>query len=208
VGFLDIHTHSIRSSGTDSPLRMAAHARRLGIEIGLCDGPRGDGAGDVACHGTELRPSGSRELKRELMKRNPGFILVRAGSEALNRAAVGDKRVGALVDLGRNRTDAAISPVVARKAAETGVAVEVNLGLLASSRGFSRIRLIRGIKQTLELKRKFGFTIIAATGAQSHLDLRGWDTAAAILRALGFDDAEVDEALRDGPRAVAEGGQG
>jgi RNase P/RNase MRP subunit p30 len=201
--FLDLHTHSLHSTGTDTPERMLHQARELGIGIGLCDGI--SHGGDRFISGTELAPGGPRELKKALLGKHAGYILVRAGGEALNRAAVGDRRVAALVGLGEDRRDMTISPVVAKKAAETGVSVEVNLGALISTRGLQRVQVVRGIKQTLVLKRKFGFSIIASTGADSHMGLRGADLAGAILLSLGFTDQEVEEALSTNPWAIVKG---
>jgi RNase P/RNase MRP subunit p30 len=193
--FLDIHTHSIHSTGTDTPARMLHHAKALGIEIGLCDG----------VHGEEIRPSSTKELKKLLSSSRAGYTLVRVRGETLNRAAVGDRRVAALVGLGTNRSDMAISPVVAKKAAETGVAVEVNLKALASSKGLQRLRVIKGTKQTLLLKRKYGFPIIASTGAESYMDLRGADLTGALLLALGFTDKEIEEAIYENPKIILRG---
>jgi ribonuclease P/MRP protein subunit RPP1 len=177
---------------------MLYHARELGVTIGICDGL------SYSCpSGVEIEANGKRDLMRKLKKfEDVGYIVVHGGKEAVNRAAVSDSRVDILAHPDRGRKDSGVDSFIGRKAAENGVAVEVNLSSLISAKWNSRAYVLRNIKRNLMLSRKYGFDLVVSTGAKSRLELREADVVAEILRAIGFTDEEIYRAMEEVPREI------
>jgi|Deesub1362A_J573_1020465.scaffolds.fasta_scaffold00115_82 ribonuclease P/MRP protein subunit RPP1 len=194
--FVDLHTHSIFSSGVDSPARLLYHAKELRIEIGICDGIR------YECpSGVEVEIKGKKDLDKKVKKFDEmDYIIVHGGKESVNRAAVSDSRVGILAHPDRGRRDSGIDSFISRKAAENDVAIEVNLSSLTSTKWNARVYALKNIKRNLMLSRKYGFDIIVSTGAKSNLDLRSSDVVREILTAIGFTEEEIKMSMEEVPR--------
>lgn len=199
--FLDLHTHSLASVGVDTPARMCHQAERLGIEIGLCDGKRYEGPS-----GVEVYPKGKRELKRDLdrWKGRADYIVVHGGREEVNREAACDDRVDILAHPDLERKDSGIDAFTARKAAENGVALEINLGRIIWTRGNHRVHALRNIRRNVMLARKYGAPLVVASGARSRYDLREACGVHELLRLVGLTEDEAQEAMGATPSRILE----
>ncbi|HEQ78594.1 MAG TPA: hypothetical protein ENI78_03110, partial [Euryarchaeota archaeon] len=125
--FIDLRVHSINSKGVDSPSRLKKEARDLGIEVALCDGIKYDDF----ISGIELTARNKRELIREIISSKKfDIIVVHGGRAEINRSAVSDSRVDVLAHPWLGRRDSGVDAVVAREAADNGVAIELCISYL------------------------------------------------------------------------------
>ncbi|NOZ58981.1 MAG: ribonuclease P [Euryarchaeota archaeon] len=200
--FTDLRVHSLLSDGVDSPARLREEAARLGIALGLCDGVVHEGM----ISGVEVRAESRRELLRALrgVSRKFDYVVVHGGDAKINRAASRDSRVDILAHPYRGRRDSGVDAVIARQAAESGVAIEVDLGSIISARGFARVRQLQKVHRILTLSRKYGFRIVATSGAKSRYELRSEREAEAILVSAGFTPEEARRALEEVPLRLLE----
>lgn len=207
--FIDLHVHSILSKGVDTPMRLASHAGELGIEIGLCDSNRLERdvhPGHIAAIGYEMTAKIKRHFNEELrsLGNEWGYVAVPGGMGIVNRLAVGDDRVDVLLHPDLGRRDSGLDTFIAREARENAVAVGVNLWGLIAARGRYRVHLCRNIQRNLELSRKYGFSLVACTGARSRYELRTGECMFELLMQLGFTEEEATGALYDVPRVILE----
>lgn len=198
--FMDLHAHSILSCGVDTRNRMLFHAKRLGVELGLCDGKKGE-----CLSGIEIKASNKSELKNGLAKsRDFDYVVVNGGDEHINRLAASDERVDVLAHPERGRKDSGVDPFVARQAKKNNVAIEINLENLISTRGNHRVNAVKNVKRNLMLSRKYGFDIIVTSGARSRLELRSGDGVSQMLKLLGFEESEAEAAMVTVPKGILE----
>lgn len=197
--FIDLHVHSNFSSGKNTPAEILEHAKKLGIEIGLCDGKRGE-----HISGSEIHAGSKGDFQKALSKaaNETDYVIVHGGDYDINRLAVSDKKVDVLAHPELGRKDSGIDAVLARKAAENKVAVEVNLGSIIRSRGGSRVHALKNIRRNLMLSRKYKFDLIAASGAKSKLELRDASGVFELLKLIGFTEEEAVGAIEENPEKV------
>lgn len=200
--FIDLRVHSLNSSGVDSPSRLLKEAERLGVKPGLCDGMAYEGV----LSGIEIRAESKRALVRAVREnwRRFDYVVVHGGEANINRAATRDSRVDILAHPYKGRRDAGVDVVIARQAAENQVAIEVDLWSIISARGMARVRHVQKVQRILKLSRKYGFTIVATSGAKSRYELRGAKEAEAILMSVGFTQEEAKRAIEDAPKEILE----
>jgi len=194
--FIDLHVHSNLSLGRDSPAEMLEHAKKLGIEIGLCNGKRGE-----YISGVEIR-AGLEDFKNSLSKASLDYTIVHGGDYDINRLAASSSRVDILAHPDLGRKDSGLDAVLARKAAENSVAIEVNLGSIIKSGGSSRAHALKNIRRNLMLSRKYKFDLVAASGAKSRLELRSADGVSELLKLIGFTEEEALSAMRKIPEKI------
>ncbi len=211
--FIDLHVHSIFSKGVDTPGRLGEHARDLGIEIGLCDSHRfkkeDDIQAPIIAYGHATSAKTKRHFNEALKALNDkwDYVSVPGGTGTINRLAVGDDRVDVLLHPDLGRRDSGLDAFIAKEARANDVAIGVNLGAVIAVRGGYRIQLCRNIQQNLELSRKYGFDMVASTGARSRYELRSGECMFELLTRLGFSVDEAERALYDVPKAILRGSQ-
>ncbi|WP_457554758.1 RNase P subunit p30 family protein [Candidatus Pyrohabitans sp.] len=200
--FIDLRIHSLNSGGVDSPLRIAEEAKRLGVRPGLCDGIAYEGV----LSGIEVKAESRRKLVRALRSVDEKFdyVVVHGGDAGINRAATRDGRVDILAHPYRGRRDSGVDTVIARQAAKSGVAIEIDLWSIISARSFARVRQIQKVQRILMLSRKYGFDIVATSGAKSRYELRSQREAEAVLLSLGFTREEARHAMETVPGRILE----
>lgn len=208
--FVDLDVRSIFSTGVDTPMRLEHHASELAIDIGLCDSKKPEQeivSSRIRGVGCELTAKTKREFGEKLraMHDKWDYLVVPGGGDIINRLAVGDDRVDMLLHPDLGRKDSGVDSFIAREACENEVAIGVNLGGLIAARGSYRINLCRNIQRNLELSRKYGFDLIATTGARSRYDLRSGESVYGLLLWLGFGEEEAARAMYDVPMSVLEG---
>lgn len=197
--FIDLHVHSNLSTGLDPPEKMLEHAKALKVELGLCDGVRGSYPS-----GVEIHPSGKRDLNVKLREKLD-YAVVYGGDYKMNRLAVMNPWVDILAHPDLDRRDPGIDTVIARAAGENRVAIEVNLGRIINSWGARRAYILKNLRRTLMLARKYGSPLIASSSAESWLELRGGDGVYHLLRLLGFEEEEAGEAMVTVPEQILKG---
>lgn len=129
------------------------------------------------------------------------LVLVRGGTDALNRFAVEQGRVDVLTAPLSGDGDA--DHVLVRTAREHGVAVEFDLGPVLRDRGGSRVRAIRKLRKLRELVEQYDAPFVVSAGARSHLQLRAPRELRAVGDAVGLDGGTVETGLREWGRLAA-----
>ncbi|MFQ5887408.1 MAG: RNase P subunit p30 family protein, partial [Candidatus Hydrothermarchaeales archaeon] len=173
----------------------------LGVEIGFCDGIR-----SYDTSGIEIHPRNKNEFKHLLKKHRGDFdyIIVYGGGEGINRLAVKDERVDILTHPSLNYRDSGINSALAKEAEKNGVAVEVNLREIITAKRMDRVNAIRRIKTNLLLSKKYGFDLIVVSGAKSRYELRGSRQVYELLKLLGLDKEEIEDATHRVPTKILE----
>lgn len=164
-----------------------------------------DGTGIPMHEGVEVRADGVEPLHEGVRRAERGgaeVVAVHGGEEALNRAAIqADVDLLAHPNRGRGRS---FDHVLAREAAESGVAVELSLASVLRSSGGERVEAIRDLHTTLKLVRKYGTPFVVSADARTHLELRAPRELRAVAYLIGIDEEEFDRATDETPRRLIE----
>jgi ribonuclease P/MRP protein subunit RPP1 len=206
MSYYEICVHSL-PDGSDSPSRLAFVARKLGYEgIVICNHTGFERfflpdavqkiKGIKVEFGIEVVANNPRTLRSKVATSRERFPIVgvHGGSEEMNRAACEDPNVDVLFHPDEYRKTLTIA---AAKAAQINqVAIGFDLKPLMRLRGSQRFRWIETISRNLDLTRKFDLPMTITTGARSHYDLRSPRDLHALATTVGFEDHEIDEALR------------
>ena len=152
----------------------------------------------------EVSCKNQEELKKKVQKsrKKADIIMVKGGDTRINRAACEDRNVDILSQPYRNRRDSGMNHVLARKAAENDVAVEINLNGFLKTNVRYRHRVISQFRHVMDLKRKYGFSVIITSGARSTYDLRNPLDIFALSNCFGMSENESFEALSTIPKHV------
>lgn len=205
--FYDLGTHPY-PEGSSSPARMALAARRLGYD-GICasyhqehfpaDLPLPDGV----FRGVEVVAANPNELRRGIDRyRGRACVLtVHGGDEAINRAACEDSRVDVLAHPYDGKSPG-INHIIARLAADHGVAVEFSLFPVVHYHSGARVHALSAYRASFALVRKFGVPYVITSGATSSFDLRDVRSAVAIAQLFGMREADALRGLGEYPSGI------
>ena len=210
--FYDLGTHPY-PEGSSSLARMALGARRLGYG-GICaryhqgyfpDGRVALPAGVVL--GVEVVAANVNELRRGIdrFRGRAAVLAVHGGDEAINRAACEDGRVDVLAHPQEGRSPG-INHVIARLAADRGVAIEFSLFPLVHGRGGARVRALSAFRANFALVRKYGAPYVITSGALSSYDLRDVRGAIAVAGLFGMREADAVRGLAEHPAGIVRRG--
>jgi ribonuclease P/MRP protein subunit RPP1 len=130
--------------------------------------------------------------------------MVRGGDLKVNRAACEDRRVDILSQPYRSRRDTGINHVLARKASENNVAIELNLKNFLKTNLRYRYRIISQFRHIVELQRKFKFPLIITSNANSKYDIRTPQDIFALAKCFGMTFEETYDALSTTPQNIFE----
>jgi len=197
-----------------TPARMAHTAARAGYDAvvlrshfdGRGDYPSYDVPDDppVRVHeGTEVRADGVEALHegvRRAESEGAAVVAVHGGDETLNRAAV-DAGADLLAHPNRGR-GRSFNHVLAREAAEAGVAVELSLAPVLRASGGERVEAVRDLRVTLRLVRKYGTPFVVSADPRTHLHLRAHRELRALAALVGIEDGEFGRGVDETPRAL------
>ena len=128
-------------------------------------------------------------------------LIVHGGYEAVNRAALENPRVDILNHPAFDRSSG-LNQVLAKAAAENGVAIGITLRPLLHSRGFRRIRLLSDLKANLELARKYEVSLVLCSDAVSCFDLRSPMETIALAEVCGLEEDEALNAISTVPERI------
>jgi ribonuclease P/MRP protein subunit RPP1 len=154
----------------------------------------------------EISCKNPEDLRKKVQKsrRNSDILMVRGGDLKVNRAACEDQRVDILSQPYRSRRDTGLNHVLARKAAENSVAIELNLKILFKTNLRYRYRVISQFRHIIELQRKFKFPLIITTNANSKYDLRSPQDIFALARCFQMTFEELFDAISETPKEIIE----
>lgn len=128
-------------------------------------------------------------------------LIVHGGSETVNRAALENPRVDVLNHPAFDKSSG-LNQVLAKAAAENGVAIGLTLRPLLNSRGSRRIRLLSDLRANLDLARKYEVSLVISSDALSCFDLRSPMEALALAEICGLEEEEAIEALSTAPEKI------
>jgi RNase P/RNase MRP subunit p30 len=166
------------------------------------------GKGDNDLHsiqiGVEIEARNPEDLKKQVNKfrKMADVILVHGGDLKINRAATEDPRVDILSHPYRTRFDSGINHVLAVKACENSVAIELNLKYFLLTRPNHRYRVLTQFRQIMKLHRKYKFPVIITSDAGSAYDLRDPHDVMALAACFGMTKDEAFEALSKTPQKI------
>jgi ribonuclease P/MRP protein subunit RPP1 len=129
-------------------------------------------------------------------------VAVHGGDETVNRAAV-EAGVDLLAHPNRGR-GRSFDHVLAREAAEKGVAVELPLAPVLRSSGGERVNSIRDIHETLKLLRKYETPFVVSADPYTHLHIRAPREMRAVAQIVGVEDGEFERATKETPARILE----
>jgi ribonuclease P/MRP protein subunit RPP1 len=183
--------------GDSSVRRMALDAKALGFDrLVAADTPSGEFYGIEIVTGTIIRDTPVRDLinriKRE--RNNAAVVSVQAGDNGYNRSVINVKGVHILRGL-HSADKNAFDHVAARIAADTRVAIDLDLSPLLSGRGFTRQRTIQRYRDILVLEQRYEFPLTLSSCARSILDMRAVREITALCSLLGMDTPMVEKAF-------------
>ena len=154
--------------------------------------------------GVEVRAENVEEM-HERVRRAEGdaqVVAVHGGDEKINRAAV-DAGVDLLAHPNRGR-GTSFDHVLAREAAERGVAVELSLAPVLRASGGERVEAIRDLHTTLKLVRKYDTPFVVSADPHTHLQVRAPRETHALARLVGIEDDEFERATQETPKRLLE----
>jgi len=200
-----------------TPARTALTAARAGYDALVLrnhtdadDYPSFDVPDDppVPVHeGVEVRAENVEELHegvRRAEREDAAVVVAHGGDESINNAAV-DAGVDLLAHPNRGRgRGRSFNHVLARDAAEAGVAVELSLAPVLRASGGERVEAIRDIHETLKFVRKYGTPFVVSADPYTHLQIRAPRETRALARLIGIEDDEFERATHETPATLLE----
>lgn len=154
--------------------------------------------------GVEIEAKNQEDLKKQVQKfrKKADIILVHGGDLKINRAATEDPRVDILCHPYRNRFDSGINHVLAVKAAENRVAVEINLKYFLLTRPNQQYRVLSQFRQIMKLHRKYQVPVIITSDTRSFYGLRNPLDVTALAACFGMTEDEAFDALSKTPQEI------
>lgn len=154
----------------------------------------------------EISCKNPEDLRRKVQKsrKHTDILMVRGGDLKVNRAACEDQRVDVLSQPYRSRRDTGINHVLARKAAENCVAIEINLKSLLKTNLRYRYQVISHFRHIIDLQRKFNFPLIITSNANSKYDLKTPHDISALAKCFGMTFEESFDAISRTPQDIIE----
>jgi ribonuclease P/MRP protein subunit RPP1 len=154
----------------------------------------------------EISCKNPEDLRKKVQKsrKKADIVMVRGGDLKVNRAACEDRRVDILSQPYRSRRDTGINHVLARKASENNVAIELNLKNFLKTNLRYRYRIISQFRHIVELQRKFKFPLIITSNANSKYDIRTPQDIFALAKCFGMTFEETYDALSTTPQNIFE----
>lgn len=152
----------------------------------------------------EINCKNPEELKKKVRssRKKADIVMVRGGDNGINRAACEERNVDILSQPYRNRRDSGMNHVLARKAAENDVAVEINLSSFLKTNLRYRHRIVSQFRHIMALKRKYGFSVIITSGARTSYDQRNPLDIFALSNCFDMTENESLEALSIIPQHI------
>ncbi|GAB7013434.1 RNase P subunit p30 family protein [Halolamina salina] len=129
------------------------------------------------------------------------LLLVRGGTDAVNRFAVEHDRVDVLTRPFGDGGD--VNHVLVKAAVEHGVRIEFDLGPVLRDDGGTRVRRLRKLRKLRELVEDFDAPYVVSATPESHLRLRAPRELAAVGEQIGFGAEAVRDGLAEWGRLAA-----
>ncbi|WP_458456238.1 ribonuclease P protein component 3 [Methanobrevibacter sp.] len=118
-------------------------------------------------------------------------ISVVGGDLKVNRAALENVRIDVLSRPYLRRYDSGLNHVLAKEAVKNNVAIELCFKDVLKSYLSPRAKIISSFKDIYALYRKFGFSLILSSRAESVFDIRTTRDFIAFFKQTGLSDGEI-----------------
>jgi len=213
----DLHVHSAFSGGESTLEELARTAKQLDYK-GIClvfyyqDKRQKD---IILAEIEKLRKQINIEIylgfeartMKELkilsdIRKNFDILLARGGDLKMNRAAVETPEVDILTHPEFERNDSGLNQVLAKLAAKSNVAIEVNFREILTSTKKTRSKILSNIQNNIKLAKKFKAPIILCSGAISHWELRDPQVMVSMATQLGLELKEARESITKVPENI------
>ena len=154
----------------------------------------------------EISSKDPDDLRKKIQKsrKRADILMVRGGDLKVNRAACEDQRVDILSQPYRSRRDIGLNHILARKAAENRVAIEINLKIFLKTNLRYRYRVINQFRHIIKLQRKFKFPLIITSSANTNYDLKTPQDITALAKCFGMTFEESFDAISKTPQDIIE----
>ncbi|MHC1625998.1 MAG: RNase P subunit p30 family protein [Methanoculleaceae archaeon] len=185
--------------GDSSLRRMVLEMREMGFDgvVTIGDQTIGNAGGMTILKGGIADAETARDAYRQTRKLSErcDLVMVQARDTSFNREVVTFPGIRILCGLYRlNR--GGFDHVVARRASERGVAVDLSFRPLIMYRGVGRQRVLERYLEIIRLHRKFGFPLTISSSARSVLELRSPRELQHLGALIGMEKEEVKSALK------------
>jgi ribonuclease P/MRP protein subunit RPP1 len=207
--FLDLNVHAYPETEVPAEelLRIAKRYGYAGIAItNHDDTARGNLKLNFLFPGVEIKADSVVDLKRKIKfyQGKVPLLAVHGGNDKINRAALEDSRVDILAHPCGEKREGELNHVLARYAAQNGIAIDFNLNAIIHSRRGDRARVLLKMRTNLKLVRKYKAPMILTSNAHSIYDLRAPREMIALASLFGMGREEATSALSDFPQGVLE----
>jgi len=129
------------------------------------------------------------------------LLLVRGGTNALNRYVVEQDRVDVLTRPMAGNGD--FNHVLARAAKTHGVRVEFDFGPVLRESGGQRVQALRGLRKLRELVEQYDTPYVVSANATNHFGLRAPRELIALGEQIGFSAEGIETGLEEWGRLAA-----
>jgi len=185
-------------NGDSSVRRFALEAAVLGFDsLVAIDTSVNANYGEVGVRaGLFIRNAGMKDVITQVkrVKETGTVVSVKAGDAGFNRAVVSLRGVHIL--RGIHAADKnAFDHVTAKMAADSRVAIDIDLSVLIAGRGIARQRAIQRYRDVLVLENRFEFPLTFSTYARSVLELRAVREISGLGSLIGMNIPDVERAL-------------
>lgn len=205
----DLNVYSV-PEGKNTVEEMAVLAKRFGYAGIAITNPH-DSCGSETSMASDLEILSGVELRVDNASRLHGLvgkyrnmvdiIVVRGGSENINRAAVENPNVDILTSFGSTR-DNGFNHVLARSANENNVSISFDLAELMGQRGGRRVRALSNFRKDLELVRKYDVPFILSANARCVYDMRAPRELIALAGLFGMSREEALSGICTNPQRI------
>jgi len=134
-------------------------------------------------------------------RKSVDVLIVHGGSEAINKVSLENPRVDILNHPSFDKSSG-LNQVLAKAAAENGVAIGLTLRPFLHSRGSRRISLLSALRANLDLARKYDVSLVLSSSAMSCFDLRSPMETLAMAEICGLEEEEALEAMCTVPEKI------
>ena len=142
----------------------------------------------------KARPHDIGQLAKSI-RRQTELILVRGGSEEINRAALETPEVDILVAPILENGQPGINHILARLGARNNVAICFDFREVMQAYKKTRSNMLTSMMETARFVRKYRCPFVLSSGALGEWDMRGPSELMAFGKFLGFDERQCKGAL-------------
>lgn len=216
--FHDLNVQSALSTGEDDVEIMIKRADSLDInKMAICDYARelndieelrsaiDDIETDIDVHsGVKIRAENEEELHNKLsqFRDNVTVVAVQGGDSDINRAACEDTRVDILSNPEFKRKDSGIDHVIAKKAHQNNVALEINFGSILKTYGKLRSQIMTHMRRNVRLADKYEAPMIINSGARRVEEMRKPRDMLGLGVSLGMSLSEAFKTVEKTPAKI------